>query len=80
MFGDECTWNTLANIGADPDSESELSVHIYNYNGGKHFQVRARVNDVSILDRHYSAPGNGERFPDTMMEELVFYFPGYFTH
>ena len=78
MFGDECTWNTLANIGADPDSESELSVHIYNYNEGKHFQVRARVNDVSILDRHYSAPGNGERFPDKLMEDLVFYFPGYF--
>jgi hypothetical protein len=78
MFGDECTWRTLANIGADPDAESELSVHIHYYNEGKHFQVRARVNDCSILDRHYSAPGNGERFPDTLMEELVFYFPGYF--
>jgi hypothetical protein len=78
MFGDECTWNTLANLSADPDNQSELSVRLHYYNEGKHFQVRAYVNDCSILDRHYARCGTpGERFPHTLMEDLETYFPEY---
>jgi hypothetical protein len=79
IFGDECTWRTLANIGADPDAESELSVHIHYYQEGKWFQVRAYVNDYTILNRHYAKLETpGEIYPHTLMEGLDDYFPGYF--
>ena len=79
IFGDECTWRTLGNLSSDPDTDSQLDVRLHYYNEGKHFQVRVFVNGGSILDRHYSECGTlGEIFPHHMMEELEFYFPGYF--
>jgi hypothetical protein len=79
IFGDECTWRTLGNLSSDPDTDSQLDVRLHYYNEGKHFQVRVFVNGGSILDRHYAECGTlGEIFPHHMMEELEFYFPGYF--
>ena len=77
IFGEECTWSKLANLSADPDTESQLVVRIHYYNEGKFFHVRAFVNNSGILDRHYARCGTpGETFPHHMIEELETYFPG----